>query len=70
MARRDMTIDPSDRFVTAYSRIMTAIRDAAGPRGQNVDARQIGRILEYEHGRWVSLASDRLRHFGYRVDTF
>ena len=69
-AWRDMTIDPSDRFVTAYSSIVTAIRDAAGPHGQNLDARQIGRILEYEHGRWVSLASDRLRHFGYRFDSF
>jgi hypothetical protein len=69
-AWRDMTIDPSDRFVTAYSSIVTAIRDAAGPHGQNLDARQIRRILEYEHGRWVSLASDRLRHFGYRFDSF
>jgi hypothetical protein len=70
VAWRDMTIDPSDRFVTAYSSIVTAIRDAAGPHGQNLDARQIRLILEYEHGRWVSLASDRLRHFGYRFDSF
>jgi hypothetical protein len=67
---RDMTIDPSDRYVRAYQDILTALRGSEGPHGQNLDARQISRILDYEHGRWISFSFDRLRHFGYRFDTF
>jgi hypothetical protein len=67
---RDMTIDPTDNYVTAYSEILTAVRDGAGGASQRLGARQINRVLDGEHGRWLSLSFDRLRQFGYRFDTF
>jgi len=42
---------------------------AGGGSGQNLDARRIDRILDSEHGRWLSFSFDRLRQFGYRFDT-
>jgi hypothetical protein len=33
-------------------------------------ATRIGRLLAGEHGRWVDASYERLRHFGYRFNTF
>jgi hypothetical protein len=66
----EMTINPDGRYVTACSDILAAIGAPPGPAGQNVNARTINRILDAEHGRWISLSYDRLRRFGYRFDTF
>jgi hypothetical protein len=66
----EMTINPEDGYVTACSDILAAIGAPAGLTGQNVNARRINRILDAEHGRWISLSFDRLRQFGYRFDTF
>ena len=35
-----------------------------------VDNRQIDHILKNENGRWLSFAYDRLRRFGYRLDSY
>ena len=61
---RDLRVDPEDFYGAASSQILEAIE------GQNVNARRINRILDGEHGRWVSLSFDRLRQFGYRFDMF
>jgi hypothetical protein len=64
---KDIVVDPGDRYAIASTEIAAAMR-AAEERG--LDARRINRILEYEHGRWVSFSFDRLWEFGYRFDTF
>ena len=64
---KDLVVDPEDRYAAASAEIAAAMR-AAEERG--IDARRINRILEYEHGRWVSFSFDRLWEFGYRFDTF
>jgi hypothetical protein len=61
---REMHVNPEDFYGAASSEMLEAI---AGP---NVNVRRINRILDGEHGRWVSLSFDRLRQFGYRFDTF
>ena len=64
---KDIRVDPGDRYAIASTEIAAAMR-AAEERG--LDERRINRILEYEHGRWVSFSFDRLWEFGYRFDTF
>jgi hypothetical protein len=64
---KEISVDPDNRYVIASTEIAAAMR-AAEERG--LDARRINRILEYEHGRWVSFSFDRLWQFGYRFDTF
>jgi hypothetical protein len=64
---KEIRVDPQDRYAVAAGEIAAAMR-AAEERG--LDARRINRILEYEHGRWVSFSFDRLWEFGYRFDTF
>jgi hypothetical protein len=64
---KEIIVDPGDRYATASTEISAAMR-VAEERG--LDARRINRILEYEHGRWVSFSFDRLWQFGYRFDTF
>ena len=66
----DISIDSEDGYAAAYSDVLAAIRAPAGRDGQSLDARRIDRILDAEHGRWISLSFDRLRQFGYRFDTF
>ena len=64
---KDMDVDPDDRYAAAAAEIVAAMR-AAEERG--IDQLRINRILQYEHGRWVSFSFDRLWKFGYRFDTF
>jgi hypothetical protein len=64
---RDLRIDADDHYVAAYSSILAAV--SASDR-QPVNTRQIDRILEAEHARWLSASYDRLRQFGFRFDTF
>jgi len=63
-AWKEIVPHPDDVYVMAYSAILSEIR-ASPP-----DVRQINRVLDGEHGRWLVLSSDRLRRFGYRFDTF
>jgi len=73
---RDMSIDKTDSYVTAYSAILSAIRAAgaqAGGDGKQLDpvlSRQLDSALNAEHGRWLMFSFDRLEHFGYHFDTF
>ena len=64
---RDIEVDPDDRYAAPSAEIAAAMR-AAEEGG--IDHRRINRILDYEHGRWVSFSFDRLWQFGYRFDTF
>jgi hypothetical protein len=64
---KDIEADPDDHYAAASTEIAAAMR-AAEERG--IDHRRINRILEYEHGRWVSFSFDRLWQFGYRFDSF
>jgi hypothetical protein len=64
---KEIRVDPGDHYAVASTEIAAAMR-AAEERG--LDAPRINRILEYEHGRWVSFSFDRLWEFGYRFDTF
>jgi hypothetical protein len=71
----DLTVDPSDSYVTAYSAILAAIRTGAPASAARTLRdqwlrRYVDRILETEHGRWLVFSYERLRRFGYRFDTF
>jgi hypothetical protein len=54
--------------------VLRAIRDVAVQEPATIDpvriARRIDRILDSDHGRWVSFSFDRLRRFGYGFDRF
>ena len=66
---RDITIDRSDTYAAAYTDVLAAIgadRDAA----DNGLRRQVDRALDAERGRWRDFSYTRLRHFGYRFDTY
>jgi hypothetical protein len=67
---RHMVIDPTDHYVTAYSDILSAIHGSSGGTGQYLDATHVDRALRTEHGRWISSSIERLRRFGYHLDTF
>jgi hypothetical protein len=64
---KEIEVDPDDRYAAAATEIVAAMR-AAEEHG--LDQYRINRILDYEHGRWVSFSFDRLWQFGYRFDTF
>ena len=70
----DLTPDPSDTYVAAYSDISRAIRVVAEQDPSTIDPARItgaiNRILDSDHGRWVGFSFDRLRQFGYRFDRF
>src|SRR5262249_43566450 len=52
-----ISIDPSDSYVSDYSRILELLR--AGP----LDVRAVNQSLNAERGRWLSFSATRLRHF-------
>jgi hypothetical protein len=62
---RSMTAGPSD---AAYAIAIAQLRTAVQPA--KPDARNIRFILTNQQGRWFSFSDDRLRRFGYRVDTY
>jgi hypothetical protein len=66
-AWREIVAHSGDGYVAAYSEILAEIRK---PDSQPLDNRQISRVLEGEHGRWLVLSSERLQQFGYHFDTF
>jgi hypothetical protein len=66
-AWKEIVAHSDDAYVAAYSEILAEIRAADT---QSLDRRQINRVLEGEHGRWLILSSERLRQFGYHFDTF
>jgi hypothetical protein len=63
---RDMTRgDPTDSYSDARARLLQIIRAP-----EDVDARQIDTVLRGTQGKWLMFSIDRLRHFGYRLDTY
>lgn len=62
---REMTEGPSEAtYATVIAQLRAAVR-AATP-----DKRNIRFILSNQQGRWAAFSDDRLRRFGYRVDTY
>jgi hypothetical protein len=51
-----------------YAVVIGQLRVALGATPP--DPRNIDYILKNQQGRWLSFSDDRLRRFGYRVDTF
>jgi hypothetical protein len=68
-----ISIDASDRYVTAYTEILealgrTPLPEASGAR--TALAVRIGQILAAEHGRWIDFSYGRLKTFGYHFNTY
>ena len=66
---REMTIDPQDNYVTAYSRVLDAV-GRAGPNGEGLDRGAINGALDDEQQKWVEFWKTRLARFGYSFDTY
>jgi hypothetical protein len=74
---RAMTKDHNDAYAASIGRILDAIAQTGGDRG-DIDSRetmrmltlQINSILRAEHGRWIMFSMDRLKQFGFHFDTF
>ena len=65
---RSITADPDDAYAVAYTQTLTAIREPFDT--QQPLQRRIDRTLDAELGRWRDFSYTRLRHFGYRFDTY
>src|SRR5262249_21874732 len=63
-AWRDLGSGSGDSFAIAIGQLRVAL-ESAPP-----DSRNIENILKNQQGRWLSFSDERLRRFGYRVDTF
>jgi len=76
-AWRGMTRDSSDAYAASIARILDALAQTSGDRG-DVDTREVMRaltpqvnaVLRAEYGRWIVFSIDRLRQFGFHFDTF
>ncbi|OLC40380.1 MAG: hypothetical protein AUH43_26465 [Acidobacteria bacterium 13_1_40CM_65_14] len=66
---RDMTVDPADSYVTAYSQVLDAVR-RAGPNGERLDRGAINSALDDERRNWVDFWETRLKQFGYSFDVY
>ncbi len=62
---REITVDPGDNYVEAYSQILAAL---TAPGRQAVP--QVIGILAGERLRWLAFSRERLRAFGYEFNTF
>jgi hypothetical protein len=61
---------PEDVYHDATQRL-AALLNARDARGNpHVDRRAITALLRAEDGRWLMMSYDRLRHFGYRFETY
>jgi hypothetical protein len=63
-AWRDLGSDGGDSYAIAIGQLRVAL-ESSPP-----DPRNIENILANQQGRWLSFSNERLRRFGYRVDTF
>jgi hypothetical protein len=66
---RELTIEPGDNYVTAYSRVSEAVR-RAGPNGERLDRGAINGALDDEQQIWIDFWKRRLAHFGYGFDVY
>jgi hypothetical protein len=63
---RNMTDgDPADSYAGARARLLQIIRAP-----EEVDPRHVDIVLRGVHGTWLMFSIDRLRLFGYRLDTY
>jgi len=62
---REMSAAPA---AATYAAAIAQLRAAVQPA--RPDARNIRFILANQQGRWRAFSDDRLRRFGYRVDTY
>jgi hypothetical protein len=68
---RGLQPSPDDLHRMAIARLVPLLSAARDGRGQPaVDTRAITAALDAEDGRWLMTSYDRLRHFGYRLDTY
>jgi hypothetical protein len=65
---RGIVADPDDAYAVAYTQTLTAIHSEVGM--QQPLRRRVDRTLDAELGRWRDFSYTRLRHFGYRFDTY
>jgi hypothetical protein len=63
-AWRDLGSDSGDSYAIAIGQLRVAL-ESTPPNPRNIE-----NILKNQQGRWLSFSDDRLRRFGYRVDTF
>lgn len=61
---RGLSTSPDGSYAVASAALRVSLLTSP------VDDRQIEHILKNENGRWLSLSYDRLRRFGYRMDTY
>jgi hypothetical protein len=66
---RDMTVDPNDTYVTAYSDLLNVL-ESTDPSLNPVAKARVDGILASEYRRWLDTSARRLRDFGYDVDEF
>ena len=66
---RDLTVDPGDGYVTAYTAVLQAVR-RAGPNGEGIDRGAINAALDEQQRGWVEFWGARLKQFGYAFDTY
>jgi hypothetical protein len=71
-----ITGDRADRYFVTYSEMLPLFGPTnarVAPGSLKIDAkltRQVNRVLDNDYGRWLVFSVDRLRKFGYRIDTF
>jgi hypothetical protein len=63
-AWRELSSGTGDSYAIAIGQLREALGSA------RPDPRNIEYILKNQQGRWLSFSDERLRRFGYRVDTF
>jgi len=63
-AWRSLTSGTADSYAVAIGQLRVAVNSP------QPDPRNIEYILKNQQGRWLSFSDERLRRFGYRVDTF
>ena len=63
---RGMTVESGNAYALSSAQMLDAIRAPAG----RIDTRRVDSILDAEQGRWMMLSLDRLRQFGYQLETF
>jgi len=63
-AWRDLGSSAGDTYAIAIGQLRAVLANA------QPDPRSIEHILRNQQGRWLSFSDERLRRFGYRVDTF
>jgi hypothetical protein len=66
---REMTIDPTDDYVTWYSDILDAV-GRADPGGGTIDRGRINDALDAERREWITFWKARLKQFGFAFDTY